>query len=48
VKRPRTLIFSRKLLKQIGAGTSEWEASVPEEVARIIKARHFFGWPKKQ
>ncbi len=41
-------IFSRELLKQISSGSNEWEVAVPDEVARMIKARHFFGWPKKK
>jgi len=35
-------VFSRDVLKKIGAGDDEWEDMVPAEVADLIKARRFF------
>lgn len=40
-------IFSRELLKQISTGGTDWEDAVPEEVARLIKTRGYFHYPKK-
>jgi len=37
-------IFSREILGQIQSGTPGWEASVPPQVAEMIKARKFFGY----
>lgn len=37
-------IFSREILAQIQSGTPGWEASVPPQVAQMIKARKFFGY----
>ncbi|MBL8290652.1 MAG: TonB-dependent receptor [Bryobacterales bacterium] len=35
-------IFSRDVLQRIKDGDSSWEAMVPQEIAALIKARHFF------
>lgn len=37
-------IFSREILAQIQSGTPGWEASVPPQVAQMIKVRKFFGY----
>ena len=37
-------IFSRDVLRRIGAGDSSWEDMVPPEIAEIIKTRRFFGY----
>lgn len=37
-------IFSREILAQIQSGTPGWEASVPPQVADMIKSRKFFGY----
>lgn len=39
-------IFSRDVLKRIGAGEETWEEMVPSQVADIIKKRGFFGYSK--
>lgn len=39
-------IFSRDVLKRIGAGDENWEEMVPSQVADIIKKRGFFGYSK--
>ena len=43
-------IFSREVLRLIIAGDASWEKMVPEEVARMIKERGYFGfgWDKKE
>ena len=38
-------IFSRTVLKQLKAGDPAWEASVPPQVAKIIKERRLLGYP---
>jgi len=38
-------IFSREVLAKIQSGTPGWEESVPSCVAKLIKARKFFGCP---
>jgi hypothetical protein len=38
-------IFSRDVLSKIANGDSSWENMVPDEVAALIKARRFFGYP---
>ena len=35
-------IFSRDVLQRIKDGDTSWEAMVPQEIAALIKARHFF------
>lgn len=37
-------IFSRDVLSNIAAGDASWESMVPDEVAALIKMRHFFGY----
>ncbi len=37
-------IFSRDVLKRIGASDDSWEQMVPAEVATVIKKRGFFGY----
>jgi hypothetical protein len=37
-------IFSRDILKRIKAGDRSWDAMVPEEIAAVIRKRHFFGY----
>jgi hypothetical protein len=37
-------IFSRDVLKRIGAGDTTWEQMVPEAVANVIHKRGFFGY----
>jgi hypothetical protein len=37
-------IFSRDVLSNIAAGDASWESMVPDEVAALIKTRHFFGY----
>ncbi|HEY4188400.1 MAG TPA: TonB-dependent receptor [Polyangia bacterium] len=37
-------IFSREVLAKIRNGDKSWEAMVPDEVARMIKARRFLGY----
>ena len=37
-------IFSRDVLEQVRRGGDDWERSVPEEVARIIRERRAFGY----
>ncbi len=37
-------IFSRDVLKRIGAGESGWEEMVPPQVAELIRERRFFGY----
>src|SRR6478672_8687613 len=39
-------IFSRDVLRRIGAGDESWESMVPDEVAALIKRRSFFGYVK--
>lgn len=39
-------IFSRDVLKRIGAGDENWEEMVPSQVADIIKKRGFFGYSR--
>jgi hypothetical protein len=39
-------IFSRDVLKKIKANDSSWEATVPPEVANLIKTRGYFGYRK--
>jgi len=39
-------IFSRDVLRRIAAGDDSWETMVPEEVAKLIKRRGFFGCGK--
>jgi hypothetical protein len=41
-------IFSRDLLKRIGANDDTWEQMVPPEVAEMIKKRSFFGYSKQR
>jgi hypothetical protein len=43
--RPEYLtIFSRDVLRRIGAGDDSWESMVPAEVTGLIKRRGFFGY----
>lgn len=37
-------IFSRDVLRRIGAGDPEWESMVPPEIADVIRRRRFFGY----
>jgi len=37
-------IFSRDVLKRIASGDESWEATVPPQVAEIIRRRGFFGY----
>ena len=37
-------IFSREVLEKIRSGDQTWEASVPDEVAKIIRERSLFGY----
>ena len=37
-------IFSRDILKKIKDGEKDWEASLPDSVADIIKKRKLFGY----
>ena len=37
-------IFSRDVLKRIGAGDGDWEGMVPPQVAEVIRKRGFFGY----
>jgi len=37
-------VFSRDVLAKIACGDGTWEAMVPGEVARVIKARGYFGY----
>jgi hypothetical protein len=37
-------IFSRDVLRRIKDGDVSWEQMVPEEIARVIKERRFFGY----
>ncbi len=37
-------IFSRDVLKRIKAQDASWEEMVPENIADLIKRRHFFGY----
>jgi hypothetical protein len=40
-------IFSRDVLKRIASGDESWEATVPPQVAEIIRRRGFFGYKKQ-
>jgi hypothetical protein len=45
---PRCLrIFSRDVLRKIGAGDPAWESMVPPEVADVIKRRRFLGYEEE-
>ncbi len=37
-------IFSRDVLRRIKSGDESWEAMVPEEVAKLIQSKGFFGY----
>jgi hypothetical protein len=37
-------IFSRDVLRHIASGDTSWEKMVPDEVAVMIKERHYFGY----
>jgi hypothetical protein len=37
-------IFSREVLKRIKDNSAPWEDMVPQEIADVIKRRHFFGY----
>jgi hypothetical protein len=44
VNRDYLPMFSRDALKKIKMGDASWEKMVPDEVARVIKQRRFFGY----
>jgi len=44
VNRDYLPMFSRDALRKIKVGDATWEQMVPDEVARVIKQRRFFGY----
>jgi hypothetical protein len=41
-------IFSRDVLRRIKDGDASWETMVPQEIAQMIKQRHYFGYRENE